>query len=95
MVGEIVGYAIGIYMLSFLTSILLHKTGRVLAHNEPVGHLGDRIKSLFITYIILASVGGYANQKTHADAFLEFGIATVLAGAGTLVGAVLIKRYGK
>ena len=95
MVGEIVGYAIGIYALSFLTSILLHKTGRVLTSEEPAGHLGDRIKSLFITYIVLASVGGYANQKTHTDAFVEFGIATVLAGTGAIVAGKLIKRYGK
>ena len=95
MVGEIVGYAIGIYALSFLISILLHKTGRVLTHDEPAGHLGDRIKSLLITYIVLASVGGYANQKTHADAFLQFGVATVLAGLGALVGVVIMKRYGK
>ena len=95
MVGEIVGYAIGIYALSFLTSVFFHKTGYVLTHHEPQGHLGDRIKCLFITYIVIAIVGGYANQKTHADAFLEFGIATLLAGAGALVSFVVMKRYGK
>ena len=90
MFGLFVGYAIGMYALSFLTTMFLRKMNAVSADNsEPAL---DQIKSLLVTYVVCGFAFGFTNafNKSHAESFIVLGGGTALC-----IGAVLLANLVK